>query len=1293
MTIRVACVCAHLQSRPSVVTWLAYETVSITTLPCGARAMADAVPHSDSTTGARVVCLVTPDRVRPGHLSFVWSQGPDAFPPVTFDPQLVDMLQDAIREVRERLEQLVRIYVDALVTAEKEGHSDVRTASLELARAGYDLRTRLFAPTQESDHVAQAVAGWLASLHARGEVESLEVVADDLVPEIPWNLVYETDPDEQAFLAGADGGEQWQSFWGLRYNLAGGQRVDPRRRSALPSAPQVLLVIDEWVLEGLRRHPDSEVQAKAAALEGMKARPGVDWVSSRGELQKRLRAGRPDILYWLGHTADESGWLVLGDDEVKPADLRAWLDADRVRPPGGVVFLNACRTAGTTRGGGSFLDSVLKTRMGGVIATEHVVLDTFANPLGLDFLEAFLAGDRSVGMILRDLRGRVPLGLLYGTYCPPELRVRRPEAVPPVAEPIPISTDAPQPGRSLGIASPAERGPELPDRPYPSLNYYDRGDRALFAGRDDDVIRFAHILDDDATRVLVLHGESGAGKSSFLRAGVVPYLEDVCVGYRFTTDRGEVGPAAGDGAAGRPRFDPVLFVRATDDLPGQLADALATFAGKPLAVRRPSGEADWIDLPAGLAGETGGRTDAEGIQAAIEADPGCLGRLLAALAARLPFRLVLVIDQAEEVFTLGDAHDRERPGRALALLREAAATAGEFRVIVSLRTEYYGRLIDHLRSGVRAAVGVRDYLLTELTEAALAEAIRRPTEGRAFARYGFRYDDGFAETLSRNLVAHTTGRQDSVLPLAQVICGQLYDRVKDRPDRVIRADDLTAIGGVVGGMKRHADGLVKKLLPEPRDRQAFRRLASGLYRPQPDGTLTTDLVPEQVLAGRWSGRAPFAEMLGRASGGEWRLLRVTQRRVGSEVRTDVSLGHDALAKVAADWDAEATRWRRARKLLTAVAGVSVLALTFAWLGLVALVKSGEAEEQTVIAEEQASKAKKAEGDAIKQKDEAVKAKERVELDRYYSTMRVADLLWQAGKQAESAGLLAIYFTPERVPKSARVQGRHGFEWNYQWRRTMLVSPPLDHGGAGVRSVAWSPDGTRLATGADDGKARVWDVATGKDTALDHGGAAVHSVAWSPDGTRLATRAGDGKARVWDVATGKDTALDHGGAFVWSVAWSPDGTRLATGAGDGKARVWDVATGKDTALDHGKAFVGSVAWSPDGTRLATWADDGKARVWDVAAGKDTALDHGGAGVWSVAWSPDGTRLATGTGESNRVYETRDFHLLLMTEHRQGPAFLYLAWSSDGRHLATSDGTQVVIFNGSPIPATRPNPHGQ
>src|SRR5262249_569059 len=225
-----------------------------------------------------------------------------------------------------------------------------------------------------------------------------------------------------------------------------------------------------------------------------------------------------------------------------------------------------------------------------------------------------------------------------------------------------------------------------------------------------------------------------------------------------------------------------------------------------------------------------------------------------ALGAALPFTVVLVIDQAEEVFTLARRLE-DQPIRqlALAILREAVEVPGDFKLVVSLRTEYFGRLVDRLRRGVREAAGVREYLLTDFDEESLVEAIRRPTVEVPIPyasevpreKYGFRYAEGVPEQIARAVITSTTNRQDSVLPLVQIVCTQLYERIVSRADRVVRREDVAAIGGEAGGMKGESDNLLNRHLPHRKDRRAFRKLVTKLYLRQPDGTLTTALMTEK----------------------------------------------------------------------------------------------------------------------------------------------------------------------------------------------------------------------------------------------------------------------------------------------------------------------------------------------------------------------------------------------------------------------------------------------------------------
>jgi WD40 repeat protein len=226
----------------------------------------------------------------------------------------------------------------------------------------------------------------------------------------------------------------------------------------------------------------------------------------------------------------------------------------------------------------------------------------------------------------------------------------------------------------------------------------------------------------------------------------------------------------------------------------------------------------------------------------------------------------------------------------------------------------------------------------------------------------------------------------------------------------------------------------------------------------------------------------------------------------------------------------------------------------------------------------------------------------------------------------------------------------------------------------VWAVAYSPDGTRLATAGDDGSTRIWDPETGTElTHLTGHTSAVQAVAYSPDGTRLATASNDGSTRIWDPETGTElTHLTGHTSAVWAVAYSPDGTRLATASNDGSTRIWDPETGTElTHLTGHTSAVRAVAYSPDGTRLATASIDGSTRIWDPETGTElTHLTGHTSAVRAVAYSPDGTRLATASNDgSTRIWDPETgTELTHLTGHTS--AVRAVAYSPDGTRLATA-----------------------
>lgn len=197
---------------------------------------------------------------------------------------------------------------------------------------------------------------------------------------------------------------------------------------------------------------------------------------------------------------------------------------------------------------------------------------------------------------------------------------------------------------------------------------------------------------------------------------------------------------------------------------------------------------------------------------------------------------------------------------------------------------------------------------------------------------------------------------------------------------------------------------------------------------------------------------------------------------------------------------------------------------------------------------------------------------------------------------------------------------------------------------GVRALAFSPDGKTLASGSEDRTIKLWDVLKQKElfTLTGHEGP-LTSLAFSPDGKTLASTCSYAMVKLWDVATGKEKATLTGHTqAAYSVAFSPDGKTLASCGSYEAIRLWDTATAKEKlVLKH--QSVRSVAFSPDGKTLASgggkehksWdASTGYVKVWDVATGKErtTLVGHKDS-VLVVAFSPDGKTLASASADKS------------------------------------------------------------
>jgi hypothetical protein len=461
-------------------------------------------------------------------------------------------------------------------------------------------------------------------------------------------------------------------------------------------------------------------------------------------------------------------------------------------------------------------------------------------------------------------------------------------------------------------------GDRWPATPYKGLNFYTAADAPLFGEREAEVEGCAELIGQFTTRLLLLHGRSGTGKSSFLRAGLIPRLESERPGFHvLRKDKGE-------------HADPTL-IRCTDDPLSRIHHVLTmALDADPLLNRLDAacrGKAE-AALGAGI-----DRDRMEVAGAVIEA--------LTALTAGLSQTFVLVIDQSEEVLTLQTRRDQRNRRRAFFhLIEELCLRNLDLRMIVALRTEYYGQFCDSFRinptltvtATATARAGLEQFMLHGLgDEDRIAAAIRRPTLTEAIEpygvprdRYGFSYAPDVPEQIAHDLLEHCG--ESSTLPVLQIVCNDLYSQVVVKAGRdVITMDDYKALGRVQGQVDAYIDHTIRDVLEETGAEAAgeadvirWRKLLSTLVGRQEGGAVTTMIRTEGQLvdvAGEQGIQGNVRQLLDKFADEKWRLLRsMTIVAEGPESeRRGYSLGHDAIAVALFQWSEAHEKLERERR--------------------------------------------------------------------------------------------------------------------------------------------------------------------------------------------------------------------------------------------------------------------------------------------------------------------------------------------------------------------------------------------
>lgn len=467
-----------------------------------------------------------------------------------------------------------------------------------------------------------------------------------------------------------------------------------------------------------------------------------------------------------------------------------------------------------------------------------------------------------------------------------------------------------------------------PKEPYKGFAYYNFADLLIFTCRDDDVEDCLQYLTEPNTRTLLLHGRTGCGKSSFLRAGLIPELESRGFGFVFLR---------------RKEGDNPTLIRCTSDPITRIAEELFQFTDHPWRFETAIDSRE-IDVSSGRMGKDDVRSFAEACR-----DPYFLMKVLKEISSKLVHTLVIILDQAEEAIT----QDEER-SPFFDFLKLFNAVSLNVKLVIALRTERFGEFFGYLHFGASVITDVKQYFLRGLDRHQVRQAIELPTLkvkvkdcNPPFEVYGFVYEPGLIDRIVTDLFAAPPS--GGILPLMQVVCRGLYNEVRNLPaPRTITKQLYNSGGGVSGRVDQQIgqalQAAIKAAQPSIRDiDEEERKWRTGLYRlvrTQPDGTVGTDLKSEEAMLAILKSvgiSEGIPAILGDLTQPDVLILRSFKvTSIDSESETILyCLGHDAVGLVLRQWmlrEEEAQKRRRIemqerkRLKIAEVVGAIVLAM-------------------------------------------------------------------------------------------------------------------------------------------------------------------------------------------------------------------------------------------------------------------------------------------------------------------------------------------------------------------------------
>ncbi|MEB3357598.1 MAG: hypothetical protein VKK04_12795 [Synechococcales bacterium] len=266
----------------------------------------------------------------------------------------------------------------------------------------------------------------------------------------------------------------------------------------------------------------------------------------------------------------------------------------------------------------------------------------------------------------------------------------------------------------------------------------------------------------------------------------------------------------------------------------------------------------------------------------------------------------------------------------------------------------------------------------------------------------------------------------------------------------------------------------------------------------------------------------------------------------------------------------------------------------------------------------------------------------------------------------------------------------GFDSTVQlWSREGQPLSVLEGHSREVLSISFSPDGETIVSGGDDGTVRLWSVVGEALQILEGHSGAVRSISFSPDGETIVSGGNDGTVRLWSREGQSLEVLKGHSGWVNSVSFDSDGETIVSGGDDGTVRLWSREGQLLDTLEGHTGDVKSVSFSPDGETIVSGGDDGTVRLWDREGQALNTLEGHIGYVGSVSFSPDGQTIASaGDDAVIRLWKLGGQPLDALEGH-SGDAWS-ISFSPDGQTIASAgdDGVRLWKLDGHPLDTLPP-----